>query len=548
MESGRLYVNKPPKASGLATRIGNIDGKLLNNSSMPLKSLLKSAGLEGKTGSFVLPKDHGSIVSSPNVDLQQRVCLASSKSDGPESTNAVASDSLGVTMGSSVKDNGERLADGCNIGGSCGPNVTSDSKSGGVDEATRSGSRVVIPLAVVDDMCTKLTISLYGYFIGQRIAFPIVEDYVKHAWGRFGFEHVILRNGFFFFKFSSLEGMNKVLTGGPWFIRSMPLFLHVWVPNMRLEKEKITKVPVWVRIHDIPSVVYSKAGISLIAKQLGRIIRFDAGTNDMCKNPWGRYSYARVLIELSADLDVLESIEVEIPLPKGKGHYMEVLEVEYEWWPSWCSKCVCFNHDDHVCPLRRKRVTKDSTQQDNEVKGKVHSTKAGHTYDMGKKGVMGASTKPNLIYQPVSKPATKKKNRRVQHKEGAVPKSSNIDSNSSGTSNGDLKCDLGAAAVVEGGRSQFEQPVYVDTDGLREHGSHNDGASTSVAYSEFHSSSSITTPDVVQSPMKRVTFAEEVEVKLLEDEVYENYDDIAYYSKSKNGSPRDFQVQGRKKK
>ncbi|PWA84405.1 zinc knuckle CX2CX4HX4C [Artemisia annua] len=101
---------------------------------------------------------------------------------------------------------------------------------------------------------------------------------------------------------------------------------------MRLEKEKITKVPVWVRIHDIPSVVYSKAGISLIAKQLGRIIRFDAGTNDMCKNPWGRYSYARVLIELSAELDVLESIEVEIPLPKGKGHYMEVLEVESSWF------------------------------------------------------------------------------------------------------------------------------------------------------------------------------------------------------------------------
>ena len=106
-----------------------------------------------------------------------------------------------------------------------------------------------------------------------------------------------------------------------------------------------------------------------------------------------------------------------------------------------------------------------------------------------------------------------------------------------------MKCDLGAAAVVEGGSSQIQQPVYVDTDGLWEHGSHNDGASTSVAYSEFHSSSSFSTPVVVKSPIKKATFAEEVEV-----EVYENYDDIAYYSKSKNGSPRDFKVQGCKKK
>jgi hypothetical protein len=60
--------------------------------------------------------------------------------------------------------------------------------------------------------------------------------------------------------------MNKVLNGGPWFIKSMPLFLHVWVPNMRLENEKITKVPVWMRIHNVPSVVYSKVSISLIKK------------------------------------------------------------------------------------------------------------------------------------------------------------------------------------------------------------------------------------------------------------------------------------------
>ncbi|PWA78164.1 ATPase, F1/V1/A1 complex, alpha/beta subunit, Zinc knuckle CX2CX4HX4C [Artemisia annua] len=428
------------------------------------------------------------------------------------------------------------------------------SKHGVPDEVTVSGAKVVIPMAVVDDMCLKFTNTLYGYFIGQRIAFPIVEDYVKHAWAKFGFEHVMLRNGFFLFKFSSLEGMTKVLDGGPWFIKSMPIFLHTWVPNTRLEREKITKVPVWVRIHNVPSVVYYKVGISLIAKQLGRIIRFDAGTNDMCKNPWGRYSYARVLIELSADLDVLESIDVAIPLPKGKGHYMEVLDVEYEWWPSWCSKCICFNHDDDVCPLRRKRVTKDSTQKDIEVKRKVHSTKAGQTSDKGKNGAWGVSTKPKLAYQPVSKPATKKKNRGSQPDVGAAIKPTNGDSTSIGTSNDALKIDFGAA-TVEDGHTQFEQPepedahasfggvepvgesgvnvvpLHSTTEGLWD--SHNDGASTSVTYSDFDNSSSFTT--IVKSPMKRVTFADE-------DEVYKNYDDFEMYSKFKNGSPKDFQL------
>jgi hypothetical protein len=66
---------------------------------MPLKSILKSAGLEGKTGSFALPSDHGPVVSDPNVALQQGVRLASSKSDVPKSSNVVASDSLGGCNG-----------------------------------------------------------------------------------------------------------------------------------------------------------------------------------------------------------------------------------------------------------------------------------------------------------------------------------------------------------------------------------------------------------------------------------------------------------------
>lgn len=55
-----------------------------------------------------------------------------------------------------------------------------------------SMANVVIPVEVGDDMCVKFANTLYGYFIGQRLAFPIVEDYVKHAWAKFGFEHVIL--------------------------------------------------------------------------------------------------------------------------------------------------------------------------------------------------------------------------------------------------------------------------------------------------------------------------------------------------------------------
>ncbi|PWA66242.1 ATPase, F1/V1/A1 complex, alpha/beta subunit, Zinc knuckle CX2CX4HX4C [Artemisia annua] len=61
------------------------------------------------------------------------------------------------------------------------------------NERTNSGAKVVIPITVVDDMVKKISNMLYSYFVNQRLAFPLVEDYVKHAWAKFGFQRFILR-------------------------------------------------------------------------------------------------------------------------------------------------------------------------------------------------------------------------------------------------------------------------------------------------------------------------------------------------------------------
>ncbi|PWA84135.1 RNA-directed DNA polymerase, eukaryota, Reverse transcriptase zinc-binding domain protein [Artemisia annua] len=61
-----------------------------------------------------------------------------------------------------------------------------------------------------------------------------------------------------------------------------------WIPNTRLEREKITKVPVWVLIHNVPAVAYSEVGIGLIAQQLGRIIRMDSLDQKKTPTNYGR--------------------------------------------------------------------------------------------------------------------------------------------------------------------------------------------------------------------------------------------------------------------
>ncbi|GJY76400.1 zinc knuckle CX2CX4HX4C containing protein [Tanacetum coccineum] len=76
--------------------------------------------------------------------------------------------------------------------------------------------------------------------------------------------------GFLFFKFESKVGLEAVLESGPWMI---------------------------LKLHDVPLQVFEEDGISLIATFIGKPIMLDSYTSSMCKDSWGRSSFARCLIK-----------------------------------------------------------------------------------------------------------------------------------------------------------------------------------------------------------------------------------------------------------
>ncbi|GKA68734.1 hypothetical protein Tco_0768651, partial [Tanacetum coccineum] len=178
--------------------------------------------------------------------------------------------------------------------------------------------------------------TLYGYFVGKRLTFPLVENYVKNTWIKYGLERVMNKNGFFFFKFSTRD----------------------------VKKDEIKMVPIWVKLHHVPVVAYLEIGLSLITSQLGRPIMLDSYTCNMCINPWGKSDYARALIQVSADKALPESVVVAIPFLDGSGHSLEKVEVEYEWTPPRCSTCCIFYHSDDQCPKKPEEAI--TTQEDKD--------------------------------------------------------------------------------------------------------------------------------------------------------------------------------------
>ncbi|GJV20778.1 putative ribonuclease H-like domain-containing protein [Tanacetum coccineum] len=116
-------------------------------------------------------------------------------------------------------------------------------------------------LASILDIHSKFVFGLYGYFVGKRVAFPVVENYVKNAWKKFGLVHVVMNSkGFFFFKIASIED-----------------------------------------------------GLSVMATKLGNPIMLDSYMVSMCLQSWGRMNYARALIDTMVDRELKEDMVIVIP-------------------------------------------------------------------------------------------------------------------------------------------------------------------------------------------------------------------------------------------
>nr|GEW38235.1 hypothetical protein [Tanacetum cinerariifolium] len=77
---------------------------------------------------------------------------------------------------------------------------------------------VWLPLASVHEVNDRMKNPLYGYFIGKRPAFPVVEWFVRNNWEKYGLE-------------KSMDDLR-------------------WSPSMSLLKEELLHVPVWLKFHD----------------------------------------------------------------------------------------------------------------------------------------------------------------------------------------------------------------------------------------------------------------------------------------------------------
>ena len=172
---------------------------------------------------------------------------------------------------------------------------------------------------------------MHGWFL-SRIQNAIPSRVGKQC----GLENVTaIANGFMIFRLNTEENMHAVLEKGPWMFGGKNIILQQWHPRFQFDKNKISTLPVWIRLHGLPFPLWSKQGLNLTANMIGRPLSCDEQTYNCT-----RLEYARVCVEIDATLSYVHEFEIDSPLSADP----ITVTVDYEWKPSRCDKCKVFGH------------------------------------------------------------------------------------------------------------------------------------------------------------------------------------------------------------
>ncbi|GJV01313.1 zinc knuckle CX2CX4HX4C containing protein [Tanacetum coccineum] len=232
-------------------------------------------------------------------------------------------------------------------------------------ETEQAMADVLIHMSSVLEVHARFGYTLYGYSLGKKVAFLVVERYILNSLKKYGVKRVMgAKNGFFFIQFLVLP----------------------WTPSSKLTKEELTFVYVWIKFHGVPVSAFTADGFSALTTRLGAPVMLDWCTTTTCMQSLGRMNYTRALIDVRADRALKDTMVIFIPNPNGNG----------------CPKRV-------MADLRKQRGTSnDALEANNEkpmddlIDDTQKKMKAPHK-KAPKTGRKANSLKGNVVFSPETK-------------------------------------------------------------------------------------------------------------------------------------------------
>ncbi|XP_060202998.1 uncharacterized protein LOC132631441 [Lycium barbarum] len=169
--------------------------------------------------------------------------------------------------------------------------------------------------------------ALIGYIVGDTPYVKSLEAYVANTWKGVKKPQILAHDeGYYIFRFDSVEDCEKVLDAGPYTFHNKPFVIQKWTIDFQFDPDCLTTIPLWVIFPGLPVGYWSIEALSKVASAIGRPRYTDTFTAKMEK-----IAYARILVDVDVSQPLRESIELQTP--------QDLLHqtVDYDWKPKfWC--------------------------------------------------------------------------------------------------------------------------------------------------------------------------------------------------------------------
>lgn len=154
--------------------------------------------------------------------------------------------------------------------------------------------------------------------------------------------------GFFIVIFRVEEEREKALTEGPWFWGSAGLFVTPWFLEFDPNSMVVSRMPVWVRLHNLPIHFWHFKTLSAIGNTLGKMLKIDTE-----RHLKGIFTFARICVEVDLSQGLPESIILHFNNTQWKQ------PLDYENTAFRCRGCQQTGHLFNAC----KSLNKSKPQQ-----------------------------------------------------------------------------------------------------------------------------------------------------------------------------------------
>ncbi|XP_058211571.1 uncharacterized protein LOC131323743 [Rhododendron vialii] len=187
---------------------------------------------------------------------------------------------------------------------------------------------------------------LVGHFLDGQMAYPLIVSTARNQWKDLFVAVKPDVAGFYLFEFKDEQAKMQVLEGGPYFFSQKYLVLKDWHRMMKPARDQPTKIPAWVKLHDLPLELWNQECLSRVASTIGRPLHVDQATAKTARQPGllqTKSTKARICIEVSAEQILPDEVTVIV---EGES---VVIPVEYQVLPPMCNICHVFGHHTSKC-------------------------------------------------------------------------------------------------------------------------------------------------------------------------------------------------------